>query len=69
MIPSPGVASASLDSADVVDDGLGVFMLMALSDGSLVGLCLPIAELYNSTRPNDCGGRGRAVVLRVPVLN
>ena len=43
MIPGPGVRFCNLDSADVVDDVLSVFML--LSDGSLVAVCLPIAEL------------------------
>ena len=43
MIPAPGVTFCDLDSADMVDDVLSVFML--LSDGSLVGVCLPIAEL------------------------
>lgn len=43
MIPAPGVTFHELDSADVVDDALSVFML--LSDGSLVAVCVPIAEL------------------------
>ena len=43
MIPAPGVTFCNLDSADVVDDVLSVFML--LSDGSLVGVNLPIADL------------------------
>ena len=43
MIPAPGVTFCNLDSADVVDEVLSVFML--LSDGSLVGVCLPIDDL------------------------
>ena len=59
MIPAPGVTFCELDSADVVDDVLSVFML--LSDGSLVAVCVPIAELIR---------RGHTVVEAVdaPVL-
>lgn len=55
MIPAPGVTFCELDSADVVDDALSVFML--LSDGSLVGVCLPLAELIR---------RGRVLVEATP---
>ena len=43
MIPAPGVRLSELDSVEVIGDDLSVFML--LSDGSLVAICLPIAEL------------------------
>lgn len=41
MIPAAGVTA--LDDVDVVDDSLSIFM--AMSDGSIVAVCLPIAEL------------------------
>ena len=43
MIPAPGVTFSALDSVDVADDTLIVFLL--LSDGTEVLLGLPIAEL------------------------
>ncbi len=43
MIPPIGVTCLQLDEAEIVDDVLSVFLL--LSDGSLVGACLPIADL------------------------
>ena len=54
MIPAPGVTFCNLDSADVVDDVLSVFML--LSDGSLVGVCLPIADLIRRGLSSLRGG-------------
>ena len=65
MIPAPGVTFSALDSADVADDTLIVFLL--LSDGTEVLLGLPIAELIR--RGRAIGGGGDAPALRVvPVL-
>ena len=43
MTPAAGVSFRELDSTDVVDDTLEVFIF--LSDGSLVGAWVPLAEL------------------------
>ena len=52
MIPAPGVTFSALDSVDVADDTLIVFLL--LSDGTEVLLGLPIAELIR--RGHTIGG-------------
>jgi hypothetical protein len=45
MIPAPGVQVVEVDDVEVVDGSLSVFLL--LSDGSLVGVCVPIDELIS----------------------
>lgn len=53
MTPPPGVTFSELDSADATDDGQDIFMLLLLSDGSEIGVTVPVAELIR---------RGHAVV-------
>ena len=43
MIPLPGVAFREIDSTEVINDALNV--LLWLDDGSLISVCVPIAEL------------------------
>jgi len=43
MIPRSGVKVSRLDDAEIIGDDLSLFL--ELTDGSVIALCLPIAEL------------------------
>jgi hypothetical protein len=60
MIPAPGVTFSAIDSTNIVETGDQLSIWMSMSDGSLVAVYLPIAELIQRGSVIENGTRAPA---------